>query len=108
MFWRIEMTTLKLRVGKKYLVSEPDGFPLPSIYRGRYGCPGQHGRFHVFTFASAPDSGWYVDDSLEGVEPYSKERDAEMQEQAETYLALLDEGKDDEAEKYFQSLKVTV
>jgi hypothetical protein len=105
MFWRIEMAKLELRVGKKYIVAEPNGFSLPAIYRGLHECPGQDGLFHLFTAVGDDSSGWYVDNNLEGVERYSKERDAEIREQAETYLGLLDEGKDDEAEKYLQSLK---
>jgi len=83
---------LKLRKGCKYFVANPTDvrfgkrIPLPCRYRGR------RSEGHLFTFESDPNSGYWLSDEevAKLVEPFSKDRDVEVNAEAKRYLAAQD------------------
>ncbi|MGB7729001.1 MAG: hypothetical protein WBL50_13280 [Candidatus Acidiferrum sp.] len=91
---------MKLRKGSKYFVANPDhvrfGKRIPSICHHRV----RHPEGHLFTFGGDVNSGYWLSDRqiAKLVEPYSKAREAEVDAEAEKYLAAQDR----KAEKWLE------
>lgn len=87
---------MKLRKGRRYFVADPDHvrfgkrIPLDCRYRGH--CD-SHPKNHLFTFGR--DGSYCLSDGqvTKLVEPFTKRREAEVEVEAEKYLAKMENRK---------------